>query len=311
MLQTLGTNSVRYKMKLVVFIMLFLNNVLVLNAQSEAFQIREKIAFGVEKLNVAPTPVHKILNKEISGKDFSVKIRIYYPSNQDSLPMLYFIHGGGWIGGSLDTHDNLTRYLAKKTNSIVVAIDYRRPPEYQFPIPLDDCYFILQWIESNFIELKGNGDLYLAGDSAGGNLVLSLLIKNIESETPYNIKGQILINPATDLRDEAPKYSKTPHNGFINWYVPHEVDRNNPLLSPITYQHFEKLPKAIVVVGEDDPIKIDGVNFHNRMLKHGNSSVIYELKNVGHLGTHGAANSDIAKPAMEFVVFEFNKWIDQ
>jgi acetyl esterase len=297
-------------MKLILIIP-FLLFTTILSAQSKAFEIRERIADGVENLNIEPKQVHKIVNKEISGGDFSVKVRLYYPSNQDSLPILYYIHGGGWIGGSIDTHDNISRHLANKTNSIVVAVDYRRPPEYKFPIPLNDCFFILQWIKNNFKELKGNGDLYLAGDSAGGNLVLSLLIKNIESIGPVKIKGQILINPATDLRDEAPKYSKTAHNGFINWYVPSEEDRNNPLLSPITYEHIEKLPKAIVIVSEEDQIKQDGVNFHNLMLKNGNSSVIFELKKIGHLGIHGAASSDVAKPAMDFVIDEFNKWIKE
>jgi acetyl esterase len=281
-----------------------------LSAQSEAFETRQSIANGVENLNVSPTAVHRVINKEISGDDFSVKVRLYYPSNQDSLPILYFIHGGGWIGGSLDTHDNISRHLANQTNSIVVAVDYRRSPEYKFPIPLDDCYFILHWIKNNFEELNGNGDLFLVGDSAGANLVLAVLIKNIESNMPVEIKGQILINPATDLRDEAPKYSKTPHNGFINWYVPAEEDRNNPLLSPITYPYIEKLPKAIIVVCEDDKIKQDGVLWHNLMLKNKKSSVIFELKGVGHLGAHGAANSEVAKPAIDFIVNEFNKWME-
>jgi acetyl esterase len=117
-----------------------------LSAQSKAFEIRERIANGVESLNISPAAVNKIINKEISGDDFSVKVRLYYPSNQDSLPILYFIHGGGWIGGSIDTHDNFSRHLANQANSIVVAVDNRRPPEYKFPIPLDDCYFILNWI---------------------------------------------------------------------------------------------------------------------------------------------------------------------
>jgi len=294
-------------MKLVVITYFLLLNIS-LFAQSKAFEIRERIAIGVENLNIAPAPIQKIVNKEISGNDFSVKIRLYYPSSNAALPILYYIHGGGWIGGSLDTHDNISRHLANETNSIVVAIDYRRPPEYKFPIPLNDCYFILQWIKNNTKELNGNGNLYLAGDSAGGNLVLALLIKNIESNSPIEVKGQILINPATDLRDEAPKYRKTPNNGFINWYVPAEEDRNNPLLSPITYEHIEKLPKAIIVVCEEDEIKQDGVNLHNLMLKNKNSSRIFELKNVGHLGIHGAANSAVAKPAINFVISEFSKW---
>ena len=133
----------------------------------------------------------------------------------------------------------------------------------------------------------------------------SLAIKNIESKTILNIKGQILIHSATDFRDEIS------NNGFLNGYIPKELDKRNPLLSQITYNHFEKLPKPITIICEEDPIRQEGVQFLIRMLESGNSSILFEVNDVGHLGVHGAANSDVAIPAMGFVTNEILKWMEK
>jgi acetyl esterase/lipase len=290
---------------LILFIAISIN----INAQPNPYDIREAITKGVEKLNVEPEDVHKIINKEISGGDFSIPLRIYYPSNKDSLPILYHIHGGAWIAGNLDTHDNICRHLANETNSIVVAIDYRRPPEYKYPIALEDCHFILKWLNKNFRDLKGNGKIYLIGDSAGGGLVASLSNKNIESDSTINIAGQVLINPATDLRDGSASHAT--YKLFIDWYIPPGIDRSNPFISPITSTKFMEIPKSIIVVSEKDEIKGDGIVFHDYMIQNGRPSVLFELKETGHLGGNWAGNSDIAKPAIEFVVEQLNKWFDE
>ena len=78
-----------------------------IKAQYNPYNIRESIAESIEKLNTLPGNVFRVVNKEISGGEFSIPIRVYYPSNQDSLPILFHIHGGAWIAGNLDTHDNI------------------------------------------------------------------------------------------------------------------------------------------------------------------------------------------------------------
>lgn len=278
-----------------------------IKAQYNPYDIRESIAASIEKLNTLPGNVFRVVNKEISGGEFSIPIRVYYPSNQDSLPILFHIHGGAWIAGNLDTHDKICRRLAVETNSIVIAIDYRRPPEHKYPIALDDCFFVLKWIAQNKKMLKGDGRLFLIGDSAGGGLVPSLCIKNLFSEAPVKIDGQILINPATDLRAGSASF-KT-YKAFINWYVPSEIDKNNPLISPLVFDNFSQLPKSIIVVSENDEIKQEGIQFHYKIIESGNSSVFLELGKIGHLGPLWAGNSESVNEAFEFIVQEYKKWI--
>lgn len=227
-------------MKYIITLLLALVTVNI-KAQNNPYDIREAIAESIETLNTQPGNVFRVLNKEISAGDFSIPVRVYYPTNQDSLPIIFHIHGGAWIAGSLETHDNICRRLAIETNSIVIAIDYRRPPEHQYPTALNDCLFILEWIDKNQEMLKGDGRLFLIGDSAGGGLVPSLCIKNLLSDTPVKIDGQILVNPATDLRDESDSY-KT-YKIVVDWYVPPEMDRSNPLISALVFSDFQSITK--------------------------------------------------------------------
>ncbi|MEQ9297052.1 MAG: alpha/beta hydrolase [Cyclobacteriaceae bacterium] len=296
-------------MKYIIIIVLLALVIFNIRAQPNPYDIRESIAESCETINTAPANVFRILNKEISSGDFTIPIRVYYPTNEDSLPIIFQIHGGAWIGGNLETHDNICRRLAVETNSVVVAIDYRRPPEHQFPTALNDCLFVLEWIEANEEMLRGNGRIFLIGDSAGGGLAPALCIKNMTSDTPVKIDGQILINPATDLRAESSSY-KT-YKVFIDWYVPFERDKSNSLISPLLFNKFGQLPKSIIVVSENDEIRDEGIQFHQKMIERGNSSIILELEEIGHLGPLWAGNSERVDLAFGFIVAEYKKWIDE
>lgn len=296
-------------MKYIMIVVLLTLAIANIRAQPSPYDIRESIAESSETINTTPVNIFRVLNKEISSGDFTIPIRVYYPTNEDSLPIIFHIHGGAWIGGNLETHDNICRRLAVETNSIVVAVDYRRPPEHQFPTALNDCLFVLKWIDTNKKKLKGNGRLFLIGDSAGGGLVPSLCIKNIGSDTPVKIDGQILINPATDLRAESATYET--YKVFIDWYMPLEIDKNNSLMSPLLFNKFSQLPKTIIVVSENDEIRDEGIQFHQKMIESGNSSVFLELEEIGHLGPLWAGNSERVDLAFGFVVAEYKKWIDE
>lgn len=275
-------------------------------AQPTAYDIREAISSSVAEQNIQPEHVFRIINKEISGKEFSIPIRIYYPSDEDSLPILYHIHGAGWAAGNLDTHDNICRRLANETKSIVVAVDYRRPPEHPYPTPLEDCQFILNWIDKNQQNIKGNGKLFLIGDSAGGQLVPALSLKNLEEEFPVKIDGQILINPAVDLRDTSDAYKTYPY--FIDWYVPKNINKDQPYISPLVSDRFSEMPQSAVVISENDEIREDGFAFHNLMLQHNSSSSLFEIKGLGHLGGLWAGISNQVQPVVEFVANTLNDW---
>lgn len=278
-----------------------------IQAQMSPFDLREAIALSIEQLKVAPISVNSLQHKELSAGDHSIPVRVYYPNNDGPLPILFHIHGGPWVAGNLDTHDNICRRLAVETKTIVIAIDYRRPPENRYPAALEDCMFVLNWIKEHEDKLNGNGELYLIGDSAGGGLVPSVCHQNLTAETPVDINGQILINPATDLSVNSPAYEL--YGTFIDWYINKNVNKNLPTISPLFSTKFNAFPKSIIVVSENDLLKSDGVRFHQKIKKYGNLSTLYEMKEMGHFGPLWAGNSQKVNAAFEFVVSEFKKWL--
>ena len=121
--------------------------------------------------------VHDVEVRDIVG----VPVRIYRPSAEIALPVVVYLHGGGWTIGSAEQFDAITRQLANTSGAIVVSVDYRLAPEHPFPAPLDDCWSVLQWVAMHAAEFGGDGGrLAVAGDSAGGNLaaVCALLARD-------------------------------------------------------------------------------------------------------------------------------------
>jgi acetyl esterase/lipase len=116
-------------------------------------------------------PVHAVEDRAIPGRDGDVPVRIYWPNANTNLPVVMWIHGGGWVLGSLETHDNACRMLCDDVGAVVVSVDYRLAPETKFPGAVDDCVAAWQWVSTYAEELRGDADrIAIAGDSAGDNL---------------------------------------------------------------------------------------------------------------------------------------------
>ncbi|MEH7583831.1 alpha/beta hydrolase, partial [Priestia megaterium] len=119
-------------------------------------------------------------NEEIELNERMLTIRVYEPEGTGPFPALVYYHGGGWVLGSLDTHDSICRSYANEANCIVVSVDYRLAPEDKFPAAVNDAYDALDWISAHASQLNINSNkIAVGGDSAGGNLaaVVSILAK--------------------------------------------------------------------------------------------------------------------------------------
>jgi acetyl esterase len=273
---------------------------LIIQAQPTPADIRIAIAKSVTDLNVAPEPVADIKNDLVmNGKD-SIAIRIYRPVANKKLPVIYLVHGAGWIAGDLDTHDNICRHLANKLQAIVVAVNYRRAPEHKFPAPFDDSYLVFKWIHSNMKKLKGNGKLIVMGDSAGGQLAASICIVNSLEKKPVPVTAQVLVNPALNLSKGSVSYTTYPY--FIDWYLNITDSTGDERISPLLAKDISKTPPAIIVTGEKDGIRNDGEEFHKKLLEAGISSSLYIQPERGHLAQHFCAAGEKAKPAIDYVV---------
>ncbi len=268
-------------------------------------EVRIAIAKSITDLHVAPEPVAIVTNNFVTSAKDSIPIRIYQPVLGKPLPVIYLVHGAAWVAGDLETHDNICRYLANHLQAVVVAVDYRRPPEHKFPAPFNDSYTVMKWIHANQKHLNGNGKLVLVGDSAGGQLVGSLCMVNAAEKKPIPVVAQVLVNPALDLSKGSVCY--TTYARFIDWYLNDTDDASDIRISPGLATSIKGVPPAIVVVGENDKIRKDGEEFHQKLLSARINSKLYVQPNTGHLAGRWCAGDERAKPAMDFVVAELQR----
>ena len=132
---------------LYICLLIFVSGLSVGQNQPTPEMIRQAIAGDIKSLNIAPENIYKIKNDTIG----EIGIRIYFPSSEKDLPIIYHIHGGALVAGDLETHDNISRKLSNAAKSIVIALDYRKAPENPYPQSLTDVYTIYNWIISNHI----------------------------------------------------------------------------------------------------------------------------------------------------------------
>ncbi|MFB9859466.1 alpha/beta hydrolase [Paenarthrobacter aurescens] len=143
----------------------------------------------------------------------SIRLRHYQPLVTDTpeaqRPVVLFLHGGGWVLGSVETHDHLCRRLAAVSRIDVVSADYRLAPEYPFPVPLQDSRAALRFVRDAATERGWDPrKIIVAGDSAGGNLATVLATDPRLAVSGIAIIGQMLLYPVTNLRDESHSYSR-------------------------------------------------------------------------------------------------------
>ncbi|MEY3616441.1 MAG: hypothetical protein RLZZ518_1444 [Actinomycetota bacterium] len=209
-------------------------------------------------------------------RDFSaggVQCRLYRSSTASSAPALIYYHGGGWVIGDLDTHDDICRKLARDAHCSVVAVDYRLAPEHPAPAALDDCITATQWIFANAASLSVDpARIAIGGDSAGGNLA-ALVAMHVDVQPIF----QLLVYPATDMRmgyashvENAQGYLLTADS--MKWFIDHylqgdERKKADPLYSPILSDEarLKKSPPTLVITAEYDPLRDEGEAYAARL----------------------------------------------
>lgn len=207
-------------------------------------------------------------------KDANVKIRIYTPQKEGTLPIFIYYHGGGWVLGNLDSCDATCRLIAEQTDSIVVSVDYRLSPEYKFPIPVNDCYAALQWVSENAALINGDAsNLVVGGDSAGGNMAAVVSLMARDKNGP-DISAQVLLYPSTSFNVNTKSFEEF-KNGFgltkdlAIWFSDHyirdETDKTEKYAAPLMAEDLSHLPPALVIVAENDVLRDDGLAYANRL----------------------------------------------
>lgn len=223
---------------------------------------------SIRILSRNPIQLAQVETTVIGDMDDAIKIRIYNPDpTRSNLPILVYLHGGGFVLGNIDTVDSICRHIAHRTPCLVFSVDYRLAPEYPFPLPLDDAYRAYLWVTTHAYRLGGNPDnVAIAGDSAGANLALGVAMKlRDNSITPPNFLG--LLYPVADMSQESQSYELFGEGFFLTrkamqWcthhYLPPTTDRKNPLLSPIYYEGFSGFPPTYLATAGYDVLNEDG-----------------------------------------------------
>ncbi len=226
---------------------------------------REVILDLVRALQGEVLPIHACEDREIAGPNGPIPLRIYTPRDTggDTLPVLVLFHGGGWVIGDLDSHDNMCRYFANEADLVVVAVDYRLAPEHPFPAGIEDAIAATEWVHANAASIGGNNKkIAVTGDSAGGNMA-AVVAQQLKGKIAF----QLLIYRATDFSDIAYE-SRTAFGGgeyFLSaedmaWFGGHLFGGAAPAdakASPIAGD-LSGLAPAVTVTAGFDPLRDEG-----------------------------------------------------
>jgi acetyl esterase len=223
---------------------------------------------GAEVLDLPREALARVEELELAGRP----ARLYAPSHDKGLPLLLYLHGGGFVIGSLETHDSLCRQLALRSGGAVVALDYRLAPEHRFPAAQDDAWAALQWLEQHAGALGLDATrLAVGGDSAGGTLAAVCAIRARDHGLPLSL--QLLITPGT-APDDTHASRHLFANGFlldaatIDWFFDHATlrsQRHDWRFAPLVVEDLEGLAPACMIVAECDPIADEGVAYADRL----------------------------------------------
>jgi|GEM_PF-17983 len=225
--------------------------------------------------------VGDVTNGSFPGADGELDYQRYVPAGADTaaaLPIILYLHGGGWVLGNAGSDDAFCRDLANQTGAIVVSVDYRHAPEHRFPAAHDDAWAALQWLSNAAGDLGGDPSrLAVAGWSAGANLAAHLCQRTRDEQGP-NIVGQLLVTPVTDHRMATPSFTDNAEGyvltaALMQWFMDHyatDAERADPRLSLIDAENLSDLAPAVVVTAEFDPLRDEGAAYADALSAAGN-----------------------------------------
>ncbi len=221
--------------------------------------------------------MRKIHDFNVPDEDFPIPVRLYVPHNasEEPGPTFIYFHGGGFVTGSIESHEGITRRIASGTGFRVLSVEYRLAPQYAYPSGPEDCEAVLQWAMDGYGQDEWGIDrhnLSIGGDSAGGNMAAYLAQKYRE-----DIKAQILFYPLMQMVDFKPP-KPGPQDWlqlgfmalkFIDEHYVNGSDPNETRLSPLFEEDLKALPPAYVLTCGLDPLRDEGKLYADKLAAQG------------------------------------------
>ncbi len=252
--------------------------------------VRDASATLAESLGLPKVPVALVLDYGVRLATHDIIVRCYHPAPSKTLPVIFFYHGGGHVSCSLETHDRICRRIANATQCVVLSVDYRLAPEFPYPSGVNDCLAITahrkQLFQATF--LVDFDHIFLAGDSAGGNLALTVC-HQMKQQGDTAIQGLILIYPSVDFSmnyDSFERYgrgfllTKNKVSWYLNQYFAKGGDRKQA--SPIHFPNLESLPPVYMAIAELDPLYDENQAFATKLKALGVAIRVEEFKGMIH-----------------------------
>jgi acetyl esterase len=242
----------------------------------------------------------EVVDRTISGPAGRIPLRIYHPAATNAgrqPPAILWLHGGGWVLGSLDAYDAPCRFLAARSEAVVVAVDYRLAPEHRFPAGLDDCRAAWQWLAAETAALGADpARLVLAGDDAGGNLA-AVLAQELRAEAAAPA-FQLLLYPICDLAMSTASMASCGEGylltrEMLEWcrshYLSDPAQATDPRVSPLLAADLSGIAPAMVVTAGFDPVRDEGRAYADRLQAAGAKTVHREFETLihGFIGMRG------------------------
>lgn len=271
-----------------------------------------------------PTPVGSTRDLTVDGDTGPLPARHYAPlaRNEDGTaqPLLVFFHGGGFVIGDLDTHDEPCRMLAHHGDMHVLSVGYRLAPEYPFPAPVQDARAAVRWARTHAASLGADADgICVGGDSAGGNLATVVALQCAREDRP--VAAQLLIYPTTDATTSHPSHqhflsgfvlTAADMSAFVGHYLAgNESLRRDERVSPALAPDLERSPPTLLITAGFDPLRDEGEAYATALSA---SGTIVRTRRVPGL-VHGFLHMTTVVPAARDAVIDmarlFRRLLDE
>jgi acetyl esterase len=243
-------------------------------------------ALRAARIRPSRIALHEIRDVDCDG----VPGRLYRPSGDEGLGLFVYLHGGGWVLGSLDTHDDVTRRLAAASGHAVLAVDYRLAPEHPFPAGLEDAFTTVRWAHGAARQLDCDpGRIAIGGDSSGANLAAV-----VAQHRPVPLRFQLLVYPVTDARCRSGSYRTFAEGPWLTrtgmeWFLGHylsggDASRDDPRVSPLLADDalLAASPPMFLLTASDDVLRDEGEAYAERLREAGVAVEVRRVEGVFH-----------------------------
>lgn len=240
--------------------------------ENQPIETGRALVGNVAAMGGDPPDVGEVREITIPGTASGVSARLYRPASDALLPVFVWVHGGGWVYGTVELNDTFCRTMANKVEAVVLSVDYRLAPEHPYPAPLDDVVTVVRWAQQHGAEIGGDPTrVAVGGESAGGNLAAGAALRLRDCGAPP-LSLQVLIYATLDSAMTSASYQEHGEGKFLTksvlaWAWDHyaKAHLHEPYVSPMHATELSGLAPALIITAECDPVRDDGATYYRRL----------------------------------------------